>query len=253
MARKKNRKIQKFSLFFSSSLKSLRPFPILYAEEQEAKKEEKVEEKEDAKQGEWTDEGFGEVIEGPEKERCENLVYGTLTEKWGQKPQFIWRAIQKKGCPLSLNFIRCVHCTQLRANGGVVFKKDGDMEIQLCQNHLTSKDLYQQTLAHELIHVYDYCSGDMDLGDITHQACTEIRAQRLSDACRYWKEWRYNIQHGKLGADYKECVRRRTTRSMLTTNPDAPKEIATAIDYAWNKCSQDNSPFHELPHPKNIT
>jgi len=50
----------------------------------------------------------------------------------------------------------------------------------VCQNSARSKGMIQGVLTHEMIHMFDYCRHKMDLKDIRHLACTEIRAANLA-------------------------------------------------------------------------
>lgn len=45
-----------------------------------------------------------------------------------------------------------------------------------------------ETLTHELVHSYDHCRAHVDWNDLTHLACSEIRAANLSGECFFWKE-----------------------------------------------------------------
>ena len=36
-------------------------------------------------------------------------------------------------------------------------------------------DRVTRTLAHELVHMYDYCTANIDFGNLDHLACTEER------------------------------------------------------------------------------
>ena len=50
----------------------------------------------------------------------------------------------------------------------------------ICQNTARSKGLVQGVLTHEMIHMFDYCRRNIDLSNIHHLACTEIRAANLA-------------------------------------------------------------------------
>lgn len=71
------------------------------------------------------------------------------------------------------------------------------------------------TLAHELIHAYDYCRGHVDFKDPHHLACSEIRASSLSGDCFFWKEFLNRLNMGFKG-QHKRCVKRRALTSVQT-------------------------------------
>ena len=45
----------------------------------------------------------------------------------------------------------------------------------LCSNVCTKPEKVEQILTHELIHMYDFCSTDINLDNVDQLACTEIR------------------------------------------------------------------------------
>ena len=54
------------------------------------------------------------------------------------------------------------------------------MQVIVCQNVARSEGLVQGVLAHEFIHMFDYCRHKMDFKNLEHLACTEIRAANLT-------------------------------------------------------------------------
>ncbi|KAH0825977.1 peptidase M76 family-domain-containing protein [Lanmaoa asiatica] len=100
----------------------------------------------------------------------------------------------------------CAPCDLTRSGG---FHPAG--AIVLCQNHPGSKRHLEDTLTHELIHMYDHCKFNVDWHNLRHHACSEvspwnrffflssfllltdcalqkIRANSLSGDCRYMRE-----------------------------------------------------------------
>ena len=63
-----------------------------------------------------------------------------------------------------------------------------DEGILLCANWIRNKWQLEDILTHELVHVYDYLKFDLDMNNLRHHACTEIRASMLSGECRIWQE-----------------------------------------------------------------
>lgn len=58
----------------------------------------------------------------------------------------------------------------------------------VCQNTASSKGVVQGVLSHEMIHMFDYCRNNLDLKNIDHVACTEIRAANLCH-CSFLGAW----------------------------------------------------------------
>ncbi len=49
------------------------------------------------------------------------------------------------------------------------------MQVVLCHNQLQTFSDVENTMAHELIHAYDYCRlPDMDFKDCAQHACSEV-------------------------------------------------------------------------------
>ncbi|TCD62629.1 hypothetical protein EIP91_006613 [Steccherinum ochraceum] len=46
----------------------------------------------------------------------------------------------------------------------------------------------EETIVHELVHMYDQCRFKVDWDNLRHHACSEIRANALSGDCRYLRE-----------------------------------------------------------------
>lgn len=119
--------------------------------------------------------------------------------------------------------------------------------IQVCANNLRFQDEVTQVLIHELIHAYDQCRAkNMDWGNRTHRACTEIRASRLSGDCHFLRELlRGNF---KIIGHEQACVKRRVVNSMTGTNTNCSKIAATiAMEVVWDTCYNDTAPFDKAP------
>lgn len=61
-------------------------------------------------------------------------------------------------------------------------------QIIVCQNTARTKNYVQSTLSHEMIHMFDYCRNKLDLNNLDHLACTEIRAANQCH-CSFLGAW----------------------------------------------------------------
>lgn len=52
-------------------------------------------------------------------------------------------------------------------------------QIVICQNTARTMSRVQSALTHEMIHMFDYCRNKLDLTNLDHLACTEIRAASI--------------------------------------------------------------------------
>jgi mitochondrial inner membrane protease ATP23 len=51
----------------------------------------------------------------------------------------------------------------------------------VCQNVAKKEGMVQGILAHEMVHMFDYCRHKLDFKNVEHLACTEIRAANLTN------------------------------------------------------------------------
>lgn len=106
------------------------------------------------------------------KEKCQKY----LLELFVSSPIILYMkdALKQAGCPLFVNDIQCVPCsTDLPISG---FYRPGK-GVFLCEETIYSPTHLQETLTHELLHAFDYCTKDIDLSNNCIQnICTEVRS-----------------------------------------------------------------------------
>lgn len=61
-------------------------------------------------------------------------------------------------------------------------------QIVICQNNSNSRGFVQGILTHEMVHMFDYCTNNLDFKNVEHLACTEIRAANLAH-CSFLGAW----------------------------------------------------------------
>ncbi|KAF9218147.1 hypothetical protein BS17DRAFT_791991, partial [Gyrodon lividus] len=144
------------------------------------------------------------------------------------------------GCPVPPSNIVCAPCDPTRSGG---FHPAG--AIVLCQGHFGDKKHMEDTLTHELIHMYDHCKFNIDWHNLRHHACSEIRANSLSGDCRYMRE--LGRGYVSFSKQHQACVRRRAILS-VRANPKCPDEAAAerAVNEVWESCFNDTRPFDEV-------
>ena len=47
-------------------------------------------------------------------------------------------------------------------------------QIIVCQNRVYTQEMTQGVIAHELIHMFDYCRAKLDFNNLEHIACSEV-------------------------------------------------------------------------------
>lgn len=177
---------------------------------------------------------------GTTPELCEQMIDHSLANN--KKVQFMKDAIEKAGCPLRRKFFKAIVCE--RASAGGFIEDEG---IVVCSNSVILQDEVDQTLIHELVHVYDQCrAANLKWNNCAHQACSEIRAGNLSGDCQYRREILRG--HYDICKRHQECIRRRAAMS-LAFNPGCTSQshIEDSIDQVWSTCYNDTKPFDRAP------
>lgn len=121
-----------------------------------------------------------------------------------------------------------------------------DFGILLCANWIRSKWQLEDVLTHELVHTYDYLKFDVNMNDLRHHACTEIRALMLSGECRIMNEIK-KTGLGGFGQKFQDCVKRRAVLSVAANPQCKSKEDAEkAVALVWLSCFNDTRPFERI-------
>eukprot|EP00842_Homolaphlyctis_polyrhiza_P005777 jgi/Hompol1/61/HPOL_003977-RA len=149
-------------------------------------------------------------------------------------------SLEKAGCPFKPEHFRCVPCDASRAGGFAPAHG-----IVLCETQLMSKQHTEDTMAHELIHAYDFCTVKINWNRCRDVACSEIRAAALSGDCRFSRE----LMRGHFGIvkHFQDCVRRRAVLSLKTLPKCQGDGVAEdAVRSVWDSCFKDTAPFDEI-------
>eukprot|EP00758_Cryptobia_borreli_P010050 Tbor_TRINITY_DN5529_c1_g6::TRINITY_DN5529_c1_g6_i1::g.12947::m.12947/K18156/ATP23, XRCC6BP1; mitochondrial inner membrane protease ATP23 len=152
------------------------------------------------------------------------------------------------GTPTGQSFdssnIKC--CSSLKdynANAGYMWSntllgRKGD--IVLDSMKVNSVVDAERFLKHELVHAFDDARGVVDPSDCFHNACSEIRAARLSGDCAISKEFMGgNIDIMSSGL---RCVHKRATMA-VENNPICRGFGDRAVEKMMPKCFSDYQPF----------
>lgn len=78
--------------------------------------------------------------------------------------------LKLSGCSVSSKDIICSPCDYTRAGG---FSPEAGAVV-LCQGRFFSKSHMEDTLMHELVHMYDHAKFKVDWNDLRHHACSEV-------------------------------------------------------------------------------
>ena len=78
--------------------------------------------------------------------------------------------LKQTGADVTSDDIVCAPCDFARAGG---FSPAG--VIVLCQDGFMSKSHMEDTMVHELVHMYDHAKFKVDWDNLRHHACSEVR------------------------------------------------------------------------------
>ena len=83
---------------------------------------------------------------------------------------FMLKHLKMSGCPVNPDHIVCAPCDYSRSGG---FSPQAGA-IVMCQGKFFNKRHMEDTLVHELVHMYDHCKFKVDWNDLRHHACSEV-------------------------------------------------------------------------------
>nr|CAD7399504.1 unnamed protein product [Timema poppensis] len=180
---------------------------------------------------------FGEGRENIDKLKCERNVYACIQKS--PLVKLMMNALKSSGCEIDIRrHISCEVC-DVSVSGGYdpIFN-----QIVVCQNVARQEGYIQGVLAHEMIHMFDYCRNDLDFKNIDHLACTEIRAANLThcsflSACTQGDASFINIRQ-----QHQECVKTKATHSVIAVRNVTPEEARAAVERVFPKCYADLEP-----------
>lgn len=154
---------------------------------------------------------------------------------------FMMGHVRKLGGNLSKKNIFCGKCDDLKGGGF-----HPNMGILLCSNWIQHQQQMEDVITHELVHAYDYLKFKLDMNDLNHHACTEIRASMLSGECRIMNEI-LKTGYANFGGKFQDCIRRRAIISVSTNAKcGSPEKAAEYVDKVWNSCFRDTRPFERV-------
>ena len=102
----------------------------------------------------------------------------------------------------------------------------------------------EESLVHELIHVYDHLVAHRDLRDCQQLAYSEIRAAREAECSEYFRGEKF------LCSWFRQwCVK---TTAIKATSSLFPNEATKCVNQVFDKAYYDTSPFPKTEVPQSI-
>ncbi|XP_037869104.1 mitochondrial inner membrane protease ATP23 homolog [Bombyx mori] len=176
--------------------------------------------------------------ENIEKLKCEQNVFKCV--QTSPIVKIMMAALKSSGCPIDIRrHISCEVC-DYSVSGGY----DPELnQIVVCQNVSTRKGMVQGVLAHEMIHMFDFCRNELDFKNMEHLACTEIRAANLTH-CSFASAWSQgDASWTKIKKAHEDCVKTKALYSVLAVRQIDKLEAVDIIEKVFPKCYQDLEPI----------
>ena len=153
-------------------------------------------------------------------------------------------SMHEAGFPVKLSRdFTCEPCSPRVAGGFDPYRK----QIVLCENNIYSQIHMNEVLTHELVHSFDDKTVNLDWHNLTHLACTEIRAANLSGECSFSRENLLQFNFG-FKSHNRECVKNRAALSISTIKEEIDYEKAREIiDTVFTQCYSYTRPFVGIP------
>ena len=175
--------------------------------------------------------------ENLEKMKCERRVWSCI--KKSPLVKLMMSALNASGCPVDLRrHLACEKC-DMSVTGGYDPEYN---QIVICQNTCTDEGMVQGVLAHEMIHMFDWCNNNLDFKNLEHLACTEIRAANLTH-CSYMSALvQFDATPFNIKQSHRNCVRSKAVYSVLAARKVSEAEAQAVVDKVFNKCYNDLEP-----------
>lgn len=145
---------------------------------------------------------------------------------------------QQSSQPLTIE-LKCRKCLTSGPEGGARAFLMGPqpLSIVLCHNRIhSSKEEVQEILTHELVHLYDVQTLQLDLQQCENLAYSEVRAAKAAECRNAWSQLQ------------PYCVKQ---KAICATNNLFPLQGRTCIQKVFAQAFQDNRPFDFDTHDKN--
>ncbi|XP_067208857.1 mitochondrial inner membrane protease ATP23 homolog isoform X2 [Linepithema humile] len=175
--------------------------------------------------------------ESVDKARCEENVYRCVKDSPIVK--LMLGALKSSGCEVDIRrHISCEICDPIVTGG-----YDSELnQIIVCQNSASAKREVQGILLHEMIHMFDYCRNKLNVKNIDHLACTEIRAANIGHCSFLSSVFQGNSSFSNIKATHQNCVKHKAKMSVMAVHKVSAEVAEAAIDRVFTKCYNDLEP-----------
>lgn len=175
------------------------------------------------------------------RNRCERQVVQALEKD--PLVKLMIAALENAGCPINpRRHISCEVCHPW-VTGGYDNRYN---QVVVCQG--ISDQKVAGSLAHELLHMYDFCRAKLDWDNVEHVACTEIRAANLFHCSMAAGIANGSVDPLHVKGAHRHCVMQKAVASVLAVRPELPKSEAWRVTASvFDKCYYDLEPIGRRP------
>ncbi|XP_071453384.1 mitochondrial inner membrane protease ATP23 homolog [Hetaerina americana] len=181
---------------------------------------------------------LGEGRENIDKIKCERRAYSCVQNSPIVK--LMMGALKRAGCPIDIRrHISCEVC-DISVSGGYDPVLN---QVVVCQNVARSEGMVQGVLAHEMIHMFDWCTKNFDFKNVDHLACSEVRAANLTH-CSFLSAWfQGDASPFRISEQHQECVKTKAIQSVLAVRKVSEEEAVAAVERVFKRCYADMEPI----------
>ncbi|KAK2576476.1 hypothetical protein KPH14_005807 [Odynerus spinipes] len=173
-----------------------------------------------------------------DKLKCEKHVYNCV--KNNPLIHLMMAALNSSGCPFDIRrHISCESCDN-SVTGGY----DAELnQIVICHNTARSERKVQGVLAHEMVHMFDYCRNEMDFKNIEHIACTEIRAANLIHCSFLSATVQGQASPFHVKKAHQACVKNLAKASVMAVRKVTEPQARLVVEKVFPMCYNDLEPI----------
>nr|XP_037281591.1 mitochondrial inner membrane protease ATP23 homolog [Rhipicephalus microplus] len=180
---------------------------------------------------------FGEGRENLDNIRCEKNVVDCVKDS--PLVKLMISALKSAGCDIDIRRNICCEPCEGLVTGGFDTEYN---QVVVCQNKARSRGTVQGVLAHELMHMFDYCRAHMDFKNMDHLACTEVRAANLFHCSFMSAMSQGSASPFNIARSHAECVKQKAVSSIVVARGVSQEEARSAVDRIFDKCYNDLEP-----------
>ena len=145
--------------------------------------------------------------------------------------------LKEAGCTVTPHrHLVCEAACSPEVSGGYDQKTN---QVVICSNICVTPQKVEEILAHELVHLYDFCTTNLDLTRSDHLACTEIRAANLA----HCKNQLYDTFSHQQWTSHTDCVKHKAASSVRVIKGVPQSEALKIVENVFSKCYKDLEPI----------